>query len=135
MYSRNYGFSNDTPAKINPPPSYAGSVISRPTSPAAEQREVPPARFEDEAKTECENTPHCNEEEHTHREEKEEAHHCAPCERPPHPAEKKGGLLSGLFSGMNTEDLILLGIIAALALGLCDSDLLLVALVVAVVLM
>ena len=36
---------------------------------------------------------------------------------------------------MSTEDLILLGIIAALALGLCDSDILLVALVVAVVLM
>ena len=135
MYSRNYGFSNDTPAKINIPPSYAGSVISRPVPAAPQQEEeVCVHRIADEA--EPMSTSPINEAKETHREEKEEAHCCAPRERM-HPShdKKEKGLLSGIFSGMSTEDLILLGIIAALALGLFDSDLLLVALVVAVVLM
>lgn len=135
MYSRNYGFSNDTPAKINPPPSYAGSVISRP-APTPEESDDGIRSHGEETKAEREYAPPCKEEEEPRREEKEEAHRCAdPCERTPRTAEKKGGILSGIFSGMSTEDLILLGIIAALALGLCDSDILLVALVVAVVLM
>ena len=134
MYSRNYVFSNDTPAKINLPPSYAGSAISRPVTAAPRQEEVCVHRIADEA--EPVSTSPTNESVETHREEKEEAHCCAPCERM-HPShdKKEKGLLSGIFSGMSTEDLILLGIIAALALGLFDSDLLLVALVVAVVLM
>ena len=41
----------------------------------------------------------------------------------------------GIFADLSTEDLILIGIIAALAFDLADRDILLVALVIAVVLM
>lgn len=135
MYSRNYGFSNDTHSKINPPPSYAGSVISRATPITSLQAEdVCVHRVTDEAESMPPSS--SNETGETLHEEKEEAHCCAPFERKHSSQDKKEkGLLSGIFSGMSTEDLILLGIIAALAFGLFDSDLLLVALVVAVVLM
>lgn len=149
MYSRNYGFSEDTPSKINPPPDYSGSAIqsgeispfqkneqaeqnfpqnqSRPAfSPSAEsgseekrEREqsfanVPPPLPPCDCGARCE-------------------HAQRPCES--EPPKKDKGILSGFLSDMCTEDLILIGIIAALAFGFADKDILLVALVVAVVLM
>lgn len=131
MYSRNYGFSNDTPAKINPPPSYSGSVIGRDARNVQNEREQkapesPLSGMDADAR----------ENEQTLTEEKEEAPRFAPCNAPVSNAPKKEkGVLSGIFSGLDTQDLILLGIIAALALGLWESDILLVALIVAVVLM
>ena len=146
MYSRNYGFSEDTPSKITPPPDYSGSAIqsSEPAPPPERQNEQTfapypsqsaqfrPQEVREEAdRGSCQNPPHppskpC---EYAGRCE------CAqkPCESPP--PKKDKGFLSGFLSDMCTEDLILLGIIAALAFGIADNDILLVALVVAVVLM
>ena len=141
MYSRNYGFSNDTPAKINPPPSYGGSVININAGIEREEERQREAREREKAFQQNETVRRSTEESRVEetpppREEKEEAHCCAPCERDyPSPPKKDKGLLSGIFSGMSTEDIILLGIIIALVLGLWESDILLVALVVAVVLM
>ncbi len=134
MYSRNYGFSNDTPAKINPPPSYSGSVIGRSSPDVREEREASePETVQPAKEAEARESAQPLREE---REEKEEAPRFAPCLTPPAAHPKKGkGLLSGIFSGLGTEDIILLGIIIALALGLWESDILLVALIVAVVLM
>ena len=42
---------------------------------------------------------------------------------------------SGFLSGLTVEDLILFGIIAALAFGVADNDMLVIALVIAVVIM
>ena len=136
MYSRNYG-RGEISAKITPPPAYSGSAIQSGEAggadtaakesgethafaplaqsiplqkPAEEEKEKP--RFPTPPPEVCEAAP------------------------APKPEEKgKSSLLSGIFADFSTEDLILIGIIIALAFDLADRDILLVALVVAVVLM
>ncbi len=137
MYSRNYG-REAISAKITPPPAYSGSAIQSSeiggTNAAAKDtgeaqgafapfsQSIPLPKNAEEEKE----RPVCPP-------PKDEAH------RPP-PARENGengksSLLSGIFANFSTEDLILIGIIIALAFDLADRDILLVALVVAVVLM
>ncbi len=135
MYSRNYG-RDAVSAKITPPPAYSGSAIQ-----GGEASVGSAANDTAEAQSAfapfSQNIP-------LHKNVEEEAERHAPPPReeaPPPPPPKckeeggKGSLLSGIFADFSTEDLILIGIIAALAFDLADRDLLLVALVVAVVLM
>ena len=135
MYSRNYG-RGDISAKITPPPAYSGSAIQGGEAVRAEtdEKEIHEAHaFAPFSQSIPLQKPA--------EEEKECA--AAPCEentfKAP-PAKKceesrKSSLLSGIFADISTEDLILIGIIAALAFDLADRDILLVALVIAVVLM
>lgn len=137
MYSRNYGFSEDTPSKITPPPDYSGSAIqSGEPAPQNEQAfaPYPPQNTQFRSEESCEENvveqrkpsePPCECSDRCERRQK-------PCEVPP---KKEKGFLSGILSDMCTEDLILLGIIAALAFDIADKDILLVALVVAAVIM
>lgn len=125
MYSRNYG-RGDIPTKINLPPSYSGSAIQEPVYKYNEEKE------EEKTAPVCQaniGAPACEE----HKE-------VPVCKAPEHsacesPKKEKNSFLSGLLSDIDTEDLILIGIIAALVFDLADKDILLVALVIAAVLM
>ncbi|MBQ8404090.1 MAG: hypothetical protein IJX55_06675 [Clostridia bacterium] len=137
MYSRNYG-RGDISAKITPPPAYSGSAIQSGeiggTDVAAKDagetqgafapfsQSIPLQKPAEEEKE----RPVCPP-------PKEEAHRPPPASGKPESG--KSSLLSGIFADFSTEDLILIGIIVALAFDLADRDILLVALVVAVVLM
>jgi hypothetical protein len=136
MYSRNYG-RGDISAKITPPPAYSGSAIQGGEAARTEATEKEsfethafapfsqsiPLQKPAEEEKECSAAPPCDEN---------------TFKAPPTPKRdesKKNSLLSGIFADLSTEDLILIGIIAALAFDLADRDILLVALVIAVVLM
>ena len=132
MYSRNYG-RGDISAKITPPPSYGGSAIQGAGADTSqnerEESAVSPAFAPfpqsiplPQAQTEDRPAP-CPPEEPP----KEEA--CPPKKR------EKNSFLSGFLDGIEAEDLILIGIVAALIFDLADRDILLVALVIAAVLM
>lgn len=136
MYSRNYG-RGDISAPITPPPLYNGSAIQgtgaggapnkeEPTHPSgtfapfSQNIPLPKTEEEFEKKAECEAAP-------TPPKEAEK-----PCEQEKKP---KSSFLSSFLPDLSTEDLILIGIVIALAFDLADRDILLVALVVAVVIM
>ncbi len=145
MYSRNYGFSEDTPSKINPPPDYSGSAIQSGELSPFQKNEQAEQNFPQNSSRPAFSAENSGEE------KREQSfanvppplplcdcgarceHAQRPCES--EPPKKEKGILSGFLSDMCTEDLILIGIIAALAFGFADKDILLVALVVAVVLM
>lgn len=136
MYSRNYG-RGDISAKITPPPSYGGSAIQGAgTDTSQNEREesaVSPAfaPFPQSIplpQSQMEECPvPCPSEERREEPRKEEA--CPPKKR------EKNSFLSGFLDGIEAEDLILIGIVAALIFDLADRDILLVALVIAAVLM
>lgn len=149
MYSRNYGITEDQKSKITPPPDYSGSAIQSVgvTEKAANQnnemnseKEILSKSFTDSEdipesapasqnirftfpKEEDKPTSLYREEVEQKKEEKCEDKKCIL---------KKG---SGFLSGLTVEDLILFGIIAALAFGVADNDMLVIALVIAVVIM
>ncbi len=149
MYSRNYGITEDQKSKITPPPDYSGSAIQSVgvTEKAANQnnemnseKEILSKSFTDSEdipesapasqnirftfpKEEDKPTSLYREESEQKKEEKCEDKKCIL---------KKG---SGFLSGLTVEDLILFGIIAALAFGVADNDMLVIALVIAVVIM
>lgn len=149
MYSRNYGITEDQKSKITPPPDYSGSAIQSVgvTEKAANQnnemnseKEILSTSFPDSEdipesaptsqnirftfpKEEDKPTSLYREEGEQKKEEKCEDKKCIL---------KKG---SGFLSGLTVEDLILFGIIAALAFGVADNDMLVIALVIAVVIM
>ena len=149
MYSRNYGITEDQKSKITPPPDYSGSAIQSVgvTEKAANQnnemnseKEILSKSFTDTEdipesapasqnirftfpKEEDKPTSLYREESEQTKEEKCEDKKCIL---------KKG---SGFLSGLTVEDLILFGIIAALAFGVADNDMLVIALVIAVVIM
>ncbi len=149
MYSRNYGITEDQKSKITPPPDYSGSAIQSVgvTEKAANQnnemnseKEILSKSFTDTEdipesapasqnirftfpKEEDKPTSLYREESEQKKEEKCEDKKCIL---------KKG---SGFLSGLTVEDLILFGIIAALAFGVADNDMLVIALVIAVVIM
>lgn len=149
MYSRNYGITEDQKSKITPPPDYSGSAIQSVgvTEKAANQnnemnyeKEILSTSFPDSEdipesapasqnirftfpKEEDRPTSLYREEGEQKKEEKCEDKKCIL---------KKG---SGFLSGLTVEDLILFGIIAALAFGVADNDMLVIALVIAVVIM
>lgn len=144
MYSRNYGFTEDTPSKITPPPDYGGSAIrdenNIPTyktadesssadigadvktfsAPFEEERQKENYRFKDASENQrfdVQNSIECScGEKHEKFPEKEK------CRKSP-------------LAGFSAEDIILMGIIAALAFGVADKDILIIALVITVVLM
>ncbi len=148
MYSRSYG-RGDISAKITPPPAYSGSAIQGAPKVGAEKEEAHtgsgafapfsqnitlPKSDEEEEKREIYEQARC--------EEKCESTPCAEtCEKPPReekceePPKKEKGFLSSLLPDLSKEDLILIGIIIALAFDLADKDILLVALVAAAVIM
>ena len=137
MYSRNYG-RGDISAKITPPPSYSGSAIHG-GEPAVNENEEPKlapgtfAPFSQNialAKNEEEQAPKKQEERECRTDEKKEEN--APAEAR---GKEKSSFLSSFLPDLSTEDLILIGIIIALAFDLADRDILLVALVAAVVIM
>ena len=135
MYSRSYSHG-DISAKITPPPAYSGSAIqgekkeNEEKSDAGAQGAFAPfsqnialAKSAEQDLCEASHESRC-----THKENNpEQAPESAAC--------KEKGLISSLFHGLSTEDLILIGIIIALAFDLADRDILLVALVVAAVIM
>ncbi len=149
MYSRNYGITEDQKSKITPPPDYSGSAIQSVgiTEKAANQnnemnyeKEILSKSFPNSEdipesapasqnirftfpKEEDKPTSLYREEGEQKKEEKCEDKKCIL---------KKG---SGFLSGLTVEDLILFGIIAALAFGVADNDMLVIALVIAVVIM
>ena len=149
MYSRNYGITEDQKSKITPPPDYSGSAIQSVgiTEKATNQnnemnceKEILSKSFPNSEdipesapasqnirftfpKEEDKPTSLYREEGEQKKEEKCEDKKCIL---------KKG---SGFLSGLTVEDLILFGIIAALAFGVADNDMLVIALVIAVVIM
>jgi hypothetical protein len=129
MYSRNYA-RGDSSAKITPPPAYSGSAIQGSEACVQEKEEAHtsagafapfsqnialPKSDGGEAKQED-----CGE---------RTAAACA------ENTGKERGFLSSLLPDLSAEDLILIGIIIALAFDLADRDILLVALVAAAVIM
>lgn len=148
MYSRSYG-RGDISAKITPPPAYSGSAIQGTRESGAEKEEAHtgsgafapfsqnitlPKNDEEEEKREVYEQVRC-------KEKCKEPPHTEPCEKPPReekceePPKKEKGFLSSLLPDLSKEDLILIGIIIALAFDLADRDILLVALVAAAVIM
>lgn len=149
MYSRNYGITEDQKSKITPPPDYSGSAIqsvgvtekaANQTNEMNSEKEILSTSFPDSedipesapasqnirftfTKEEDKPTSLYREEGEQKKEEKCEDKKCIL---------KKG---SGFLSGLTVEDLILFGIIAALAFGVADNDMLVIALVIAVVIM
>ena len=131
MYSRSYG-RGDASAKITPPPAYSGSAIQGGEKAGAEKEEAHTgggafAAFSQNItlpKSEGEEEKHEMPENPEPREEK--------CEES---RGKEKGLLSSLLPDLSKEDLILIGIVVALAFDLADRDILLVALVAAAVIM
>jgi hypothetical protein len=145
MYSRNYGRSESS-AKIMPPPAYSGSAIRGGEPHAAENEEartggafapfsqnitLPKSEVEEEKRPSCETCePPCEKFEPPPKK-------CEPpCEEKcPETQKKEKGILSSFLPDLSKEDLILIGIIIALAFDLADRDILLVALVAAAVIM
>ncbi len=129
MYSRSYG-RGDISAKITPPPAYSGSAL---------QGKEPSGTEKEEAHTQTgsfapfsQNIALPKSEEDEKCEKQEEV----PCEEKPAETPKKDkGFLSSILPDLSKEDLILIGIVIALAFDLADKDILLVALVVAAVIM
>lgn len=137
MYSRNYG-RGDTSAKITPPPAYSGSAIQGGKA-AGEggQEGARPAENAFAPFSQSIPFPKSGEEQAC---APPEEHGCAPpaeepCREKEGARKEKGSLLSSFLPDLSTEDLILIGILIALAFDLADRDILLVALVVAVVIM
>ena len=142
MYSRSYG-RGDISAKITPPPSYSGSAIQGKAVHPEDKEEasaggafapfsqnIPLHTSDSEEKSEA-----CEPPEHYACEEKRaEPPHEKPCEEKCEPKKEKG-FLSSFLPDLSTEDLILIGIVIALAFDLADRDILLVALVAAAVIM
>lgn len=134
MYSRNYG-RGDISAKITPPPSYSGSAIQGKDTGGVQDNEEPKVSKGEFAPF-SQNIPLPK----TAEEERLDEHEAPPppkeekevCEQP---KKEKGSFLSSFLPDLSTEDLILIGIVIALAFDLADRDILLVALVVAVVIM
>jgi hypothetical protein len=139
MYSRSYG-RGDISAKITPPPAYSGSAISGGENGGEEKEEAHtgsgafapfsqnitfPKHDREEEKCEI-----CEQSRHEEKHEKPE--HEERCEETPR---KEKGFLSSPLPDLSKEDLILIGIIIALAFDLADRDILLVALVAAAVIM
>lgn len=127
MYSRNYGSLGDAPSKITPPPDYSGSALQgSDIAPLLENTEQScssftsgsiPLKQSENITNECKMPP-------------------PPCaERPRCCEPPKKSFFSGFLSDMSTEDILLIGIVAALAFGIADKDILLVALVVVAVIM
>ncbi len=139
MYSRNYG-RDAISAKITPPPAYSGSAIQGGETSGGNTASNDTVEAQSAFAPFSQNIPLPK-----NAEEEKECRACPPPKeeeaKPPSPpacsgAESgKNSLLSGIFANFSTEDLILIGIIIALAFDLADRDILLVALVVAVVLM
>lgn len=137
MYSRNYG-RGDISAKITPPPAYSGSAIQGGmggTPPEKEETKLSSGAFapfsqniplsknaEEEKNSGCEVFPATTSKE-------EEKNDCEP------PKKEKSSFLSSFLPDLSTEDLILIGLVIALAFDLADRDILLVALVAAAVIM
>jgi hypothetical protein len=138
MYSRNYG-RGDVQANITPPPAYSGSAIQGGCACGAEEEKREPAPFSAFSQSIPLQKPQEGAKEPTEACKAEDCADaaCATCERPaPEKATKsRPAFLSGLLDGIEASDLVLLGIIAALAFDLADKDVLLVALVIAAVLM
>ena len=137
MYSRNYG-RGDISAQITPPPAYSGSAIQGGTG--GTQKKEEPKLSSGTFAPFSQNIPLPKNEEESEKKQECEAH--APSspqkeeEKPCEPEKKeKGSFLSSFLPDLSTEDLILIGIVIALAFDLADRDILLVALVVAVVIM
>lgn len=149
MYSRNYGITEDQKSKITPPPDYSGSAIqsvgvtektedlinetdtgkeffSKSFSNPEDIKEN--AAFSNNIRAalpkEEDNKASILREEI--KREKEER-----CEDKKSIFKKSDGFLQGL----TVEDIILIGIIAALSFGVADKDMLIVALVIATVIM
>jgi hypothetical protein len=133
MYSRNYG-RGDISAKITPPPAYSGSAI--------QGKENADMRKDDERASVSAFAPFSQNISLPKNADAEKPEECGACEAPP-PCEesraqapkKEKGFLSSLLPDLSTEDLILIGIVIALAFDLADRDILLVALVAAAVIM
>ena len=148
MYSRSYG-RGDISAKITPPPAYSGSAIQGTRESGAEKEEAHAGSGAFAPFSQNITLPKSDEEEEKHEiyerkqcEENFENAPCAePCENTVHEEKceeapkKEKGFLSSLWPDLSKEDLILIGIIIALALDLADRDILLVALVAAAVIM
>ena len=133
MYSRNYG-RGESSAKITPPPSYSGSAI--------QGRENAEQKKEDERASVSAFAPFSQNISLPKNAEEEKPEKCGVCEPPPpcaephpEPPRKEKGFLSSLLPDLSTEDLILIGLVIALAFDLADRDILLVALVAAAVIM
>ena len=136
MYSRNYG-RGDISAKITPPPAYSGSAIQGSGTGGAPEKEEPKLSSGAFAPF-SQNIPLAKNTE----EEKECASVQSPAavpkeEEKPHepPKKEKSSFLSSFLPDLSTEDLILIGLVIALAFDLADRDILLVALVCAAVIM
>jgi len=142
MYSRNYG-RGDISAKITPPPAYSGSAIQGNEPRTAEKEEAHAQGGAFAPFSQNISLP-------KNEEEAEKSEKCEPCEKPapvpekhepPHEEKcaespkKEKGFLSSLLPDLSKEDLILIGIVIALAFDLADRDILLVALVAAAVIM
>ena len=149
MYSRSYG-RGDISAKITPPPAYSGSAIQGKEPPAEKEerraesgafapfsQNIPLPKSEGEAekyepcekREPCEKYESCEVRELCGKREPPREEKCAESPR------KEKGLLSSLLPDLSKEDLILIGIVIALAFDLADRDILLVALVAAAVIM
>ena len=139
MYSRSYG-RGDISAKITPPPAYSGSAIQGVEKGEAEKEEAhagsgafaPFSQNITLPKNDAEEE-NCKVSAQEPCEEKKAGLPCAEkCEEPP---KKEKGFLSSFLPDLSKEDLILIGIIVALAFDIADRDILLVALVAAAVIM
>jgi len=143
MYSRNYG-RGDISAKITPPPSYSGSAIQGGDRGGIQPKEEPKTQTGAFAPfSQNIPLPKSEEEEKDEKnEENEESATAAPPPADPHKKKvceevkkEKSSFLSSFLPDLSAEDLILIGIVIALAFDLADRDILLVALVAAVVIM
>ena len=148
MYSRSYG-RGDISAKITPPPAYSGSAIAGGEGGGTEKEEAHtgsgafapfsqnitlPKNGEDTEKSEAFAPAVCEQKhENAPRAEARESLTCE--ENRGEPPKKEKGFLSSFLPDLSKEDLILIGIIVALAFDLADRDILLVALVAAAVIM
>jgi hypothetical protein len=134
MYSRNY-VCGDNSAKITPPPAYSGSAIQGKETGGKEAMAEEPQTAHSGFGSFSQSIPFPKSTEEHKAPEQEKPQGCPTPSCAPAPKKEKCSFLSGILNGIGAEDLILIGIIAALAFDLADRDILLVALVVAVVLM
>ena len=149
MYSRNYGITEDQKSKITPPPDYSGSAIQSVgvTEKAANQnnemnseKEILSTSFPDSEDI-PESAPASQNIRFTYAKEEDKPtslYRDVVVNKKEEKCEDKKCILkkgSGFLSGLTVEDLILFGIIAALAFGVADNDMLVIALVIAVVIM
>ena len=138
MYSRNYG-RGDISAKITPPPAYSGSAIQGKSTSVPDKEEPKLSQGSFAPFSQNISMPRGEDEEKCEKAEESEAPVPPPPpqgQKPPEPERKeKNSFLSSFLPDLSTEDLILIGIVIALAFDLADRDILLVALVAAVVIM